>query len=378
MTTIYLIRHAEAEGNLYRRIHGWYDGRLTAMGTKQTAALEKRFENVHIDAVYSSDLTRAKDTARSIYVPKALPLHEREELREVGMGVWEDKCWGYVAQYEPQQLSYLNFEPEKWSVEGCEPYADSLERMERALFAVAGENEGKTVAVFSHGSIIRILLAKLLGWSSGEIKKVLYCDNTAVAKILADGGRMELEYYNDNSHLPAEISAFHRDTWWKDENAKDGRDMYFLPMDVFGRGEEYLRRYRDAWICSHGSDIGFSDIYLQWARGRCAEDKNSVMEAYLGDEVCGMLELAPSSGEAEGYGHIALLYLEERFRGRGLAVQLLGQAVSYYRNIGRHTLRLRVAESNTAARAFYGRWGFEVTETEWGMLGNTLTMCRPV
>ena len=39
MTTIYLIRHAEADGNLYRRAHGWYDSVITDRGYRQIAAL---------------------------------------------------------------------------------------------------------------------------------------------------------------------------------------------------------------------------------------------------------------------------------------------------------------------------------------------------
>ena len=58
MTRIYIIRHAEAEGNLYRRIHGQYDSLVTPLGYRQIQALEKRFQDIHLDAVYSSDLFR--------------------------------------------------------------------------------------------------------------------------------------------------------------------------------------------------------------------------------------------------------------------------------------------------------------------------------
>ena len=53
VTKVYLIRHAEAEGNLYRRIHGWYDSLITENGYRQIAALQERFREVHVDAVYS-------------------------------------------------------------------------------------------------------------------------------------------------------------------------------------------------------------------------------------------------------------------------------------------------------------------------------------
>ena len=86
MTQIYLVRHAEAEGNLYRRIHGHYDSLITDLGYRQIAALAHRFESIHVDAVYSSDLFRTRTTAGAIYKPKGLPLVTRKALREVSMG----------------------------------------------------------------------------------------------------------------------------------------------------------------------------------------------------------------------------------------------------------------------------------------------------
>ena len=63
MTKIYLIRHAEAEGNLYRRIQGHWDGSITPLGLQQIDALAQRFRREHIDALYCSDLSRARATA---------------------------------------------------------------------------------------------------------------------------------------------------------------------------------------------------------------------------------------------------------------------------------------------------------------------------
>ena len=89
MTSIYLVRHAEAEGNLYRIAQGQDNSALTDRGWRQVRALEERFRDVKIDAVYSSDLYRTCATASSIYKPKGLPLHRDPELREICVGVWE-------------------------------------------------------------------------------------------------------------------------------------------------------------------------------------------------------------------------------------------------------------------------------------------------
>ena len=90
MTKIYLVRHAEAEGNLYRIAHGHYNGLITDWrGPKQIRALAQRFEGIRVDAVYSSDLYRTQTTAQAVYVPKHLPLHTSPAFREVHMGAWE-------------------------------------------------------------------------------------------------------------------------------------------------------------------------------------------------------------------------------------------------------------------------------------------------
>ena len=58
MTTIYMIRHAEAEGNLYRIVQGQHNSFITPCGHRQIACLAERFKDVQLDALYSSDLRR--------------------------------------------------------------------------------------------------------------------------------------------------------------------------------------------------------------------------------------------------------------------------------------------------------------------------------
>ena len=119
MTQIYLIRHAEAEGNLYRRVQGHYDGDITERGRKQIDKLAERFRDIHLDALYSSDLRRAVTTASAITRYHDLPLITTPRLREVAMGCWEDRPWGEV-EYPREQLVHFNCDPENQDVEGCE------------------------------------------------------------------------------------------------------------------------------------------------------------------------------------------------------------------------------------------------------------------
>ena len=164
MTSIYLIRHAEAEGNLYRIAQGQDNSNLTDRGWRQVRALEKRFADNHIDAVYASDLYRTCATASAIYKAKSLPLHRMAELREICVGRWEQRTWGDIYREDPAQMDYFNRQPDKWHVEGAETPRQVLERVLTAIRTIAAENEGKTVAVFSHGYAIRLILAYLQGY----------------------------------------------------------------------------------------------------------------------------------------------------------------------------------------------------------------------
>ena len=114
MTTIYLIRHAEAEGNLYRRIQGHWNGQVTPRGYLQIAALAERFRDVPIDAVYSSDLDRTQDTAGAILQYHDLPLQTTPALREVSLGSWEGRPWGDVEYESPEQMRFFNHDPARW------------------------------------------------------------------------------------------------------------------------------------------------------------------------------------------------------------------------------------------------------------------------
>ena len=207
MTTIYLIRHAEAEGNLYRRIHGWYNALITDNGFAQIAALQRRFQDIHIDAVWSSDLYRTQTTARAVYVPKGLELHTDPGLREVHMGDWEDKPWGEVYHFDGDRIALFNRSDPTWQAPNGESLGQVGERVHDALCRIAGGYPDKTIAVFCHGTAIRQLLAMVKGVAPQDWHKMGHSENTAVTRLFYDGGRLTLDpqLELDASHLPESI-----------------------------------------------------------------------------------------------------------------------------------------------------------------------------
>lgn len=369
MTTIYLIRHAEAEGNLYRFVQGHYNSEVTGKGLQQIHALKKRFENTHIDALYSSDLKRTLITSTAITVNHGLEPVINPLLREINLGVCEGISFGDMTHMDPQMMYYFNNDPGKWRAEKAETFAECTDRIYTTVSEIAAKHDGQTVAVVSHGMAIRSLLAKILDVKSEDIRSLPHGDNTSVSLLHYDNGKFDVKYYNDNSHLPEALSTFANQTWWrKDADGKDDANLRYEPFDPYEDYELYSACYADSWRAAHGNTLGFSpESYVMSAMEHHDMDEKSLVAVLRGeDEFIGLLELDPEKGKGAGYGWISLLYLRPDCRGMGLGIQPLGYAVIYYQMQGRKSVRLNVSSENTHAVGFYEHYGFEIIGKEPG------------
>ncbi len=349
MTEIYVIRHAQSEGNLFRMMQGQWDGAVTELGARQIAALAERFRNVPIDALYSSDLCRTRLTAGAILKYHDLPLHTDKALRELDMGPWEGRFFGDLKHLEAESLRTFITDMENWKVEGAETCRDVADRTYRRLLEIAEKHPGKTVAVVSHGAAIRCMLSRCLGISLSDTKNLPIPANTGVSRLVYDNGVFTADYINDNSHL----GAMDTPLWTR---TPDLRGENFDPASD---PDCYKTCYRDAWCAAHGSDAGFQPMpYFLSALDHYEYDRCAVMRIFDGDTFAGLIDLDPVRGAHAGIGWISLLYLRPEYRHMGCGIQLLGRVMSFYAALGRKSLRLHVAEDNTDALKFYKRWGF--------------------
>ena len=371
MTTIYLIRHAEAEGNLYRRAQGHFNSNVTYLGGKQISALAERFRDVHVDALWASDLNRTRSTAAAIrkYHPE-LALNVTPRLREIDVGVWEDVPWGQLDHDEHEMHELFNHDPGRWRVEGGEPYADVQTRMRDIILELAAMYDGKAVAVVSHAYSIRALACLLYGIPSEEVDSLPYGDNTSVTTLEAENGVLRVVQYGDASHLEAAgLSTFARQHWRKPGTGKRIHTR-FEPLDPRREGELYERCYADTWRASHGSLTGYAPaVYLHTAERLARRDPRCVMKLLYGEAFAGVVQLDPDRGREAGAGWISLLYIEPGLRGMRLGAQLIGHAVSVFRREGRGSIRLHVAEDNENALGFYEQCGFTSLRREQGIGG---------
>lgn len=193
LASIYIVRHGEAEWNVKHLVQseGRGDTPLTKFGRKQADDLAKVLKGIPFDAVYSSHLKRALQTAQVIADNRDLKVKISSDLRErsfgkfVGMNV--DDLLSLYKNFDDltidQKLNYKLDENE-------ESFTEGYKRFFNALHKIATEYMGKNILIVTHGDMIRGLLIRN---GYGDFKQVGGIDNCGYVKIQIQGQKIDIE-----------------------------------------------------------------------------------------------------------------------------------------------------------------------------------------
>ena len=364
MTTVYIIRHAEAEGNVYRRCHGQYDSLLTPRAYEQLPCLAKRFADVPLDAVYASDLFRARTTAKAVAESHGLAVEIRPVLREIDMGDWEDVPWAELPRLWPAEYAVWRARP--W--DAVPPHGESvMQAGRRMLDGVRGlvrENEGKSIAVVTHGSAIRGALTIAHGFAPEQMGEIGWGDNTCVAKFEFDGpDRLAVVYENDASHLPERLSTFAAIGWKDNKGVPETPQLWFRRADPMDAGDagKIVAFLRELHRNAYGTDANLDPdaLLADVARAQRVSPRACCFGCLESGEEAALVYLKTWYDDEPDIGLVGGFCIDERYRGRGLSGQILGQAISVYRALGKTYLCAHAAEHNARAQGFYRKFAFE-------------------
>lgn len=187
----YLVRHGETELNVKRIMQGHRDSSLTEIGISQAKDLGRKLKFIHFDAVFSSDLLRARRTAEIITAEKNLTVSTTKLLRERSFGKYEGwEFQKYFDRFEKDLKKYkIMTEKELF----CHKLDQDIESDEEVvgrfltfIREVALGYLGKRVLLVSHGGLIRTCLIHL-GFGTRQQLIPGCIKNTAYVRFLSDG-----------------------------------------------------------------------------------------------------------------------------------------------------------------------------------------------
>lgn len=239
VTTIYLVRHAEASGNVNETFQGRVDTAVTEKGMRQLDCLAERFRTIPIEALYASPMQRTRATAAAVNRYHQLPVQYMDELMEINGGVWEGKSWADLPGLYPEAYKLWQEQMHLFRIEGGESMQQVFDRMRSTVCAIAAKHPGQTVAVVSHGCAIRNFLCYAAGNPISCLNQVGWADNTAVSRVEFDeNGHCRLIYKNDASHLPPELSTLAGSKWCRHDGSAYLTDTDYLPASAGEKGEQ--------------------------------------------------------------------------------------------------------------------------------------------
>ena len=204
------MRHAQTEWNASGRIQGQADPPLSDSGRAQCQAVADRLAAVSIQAIFSSDLVRARETAAAVALRHpGLEARLDPDLREINLGQWEGADRKSLKRDWPDLFAAWRVRP-SWDLvpggEGAAAFkARSIGALGRAAAAVAPD---QTVAVITHIGVVRTLLSTMVGADAGELRWPWAIDNTGITVVegapdvtLWNTPALEIVAINDSSHL---------------------------------------------------------------------------------------------------------------------------------------------------------------------------------
>ena len=202
MTKVYFIRHCESTANRDRIIQGTSEFDITPEGEAQLRALGRRFENIHIDKIYSSPLIRTYKTALAVKGERDIEIEKDKGFIEFNFGKIQGLSHeSYQKQY-PELYEVFKNHFYDMDAPGGETYEHFYKTVWDAVQRVVSQNDGKTIAVTSHGGTIRAIFTRLLFDDLTKVHQTPPVVNTAVFEVdFYQDGSFDVKMQNDASHL---------------------------------------------------------------------------------------------------------------------------------------------------------------------------------
>lgn len=201
MTKLYIVRHGESVANRDNRLAGNLDLPLSAIGRKQANRTAEFLRDQPLEAVYSSDLSRAMDTASIIAAKHKLPVIPKPGLREINAGVWAGMTYPEIAAQFPDEYQVWK---ENIGLSRCPGGESSLQvqvRVKKTIEQIIGLHPDSTICLVTHGLALRMMEAVWTHTPPEDIAHIPFAANASVTVVIYEDGSAKLVRRNYCDHL---------------------------------------------------------------------------------------------------------------------------------------------------------------------------------
>lgn len=203
-TRICLVRHGETDWNAAGRLQGHIDIELNEAGHAQARALARRLAGERFAAIYSSDLTRARQTATAIAAALGQEVRLLADLRERRFGIFEGMTRSEARERHPQEYGAVERrQPDALPPGNGESLAQHARRVSAALQRLALAHAGESLLVVTHGGVLDIV-NRWVRSSPLDVPRDFTIPNAAINWISHDAAGWRIECWSDSAHLASD------------------------------------------------------------------------------------------------------------------------------------------------------------------------------
>lgn len=201
-TTFLFVRHGQSEANVAGIFAGHSGYPLSALGHEQAARTAEYIKGTYqVDAVYSSDLPRAFQTAEYTARAFGLPVVTDARFREIFAGKWEGTRFDSLSEQYPEAYGLWMKDIGNARCTDGEAVMELVERVWLGIKAVACANVGKCVVIATHATPMRAALWKAAGVSKDAIQQISWGSNCAISEFEFEDGKLTAIRVNQVGHL---------------------------------------------------------------------------------------------------------------------------------------------------------------------------------
>lgn len=199
-TRIIAIRHGETAWNVDTRIQGQLDIGLNETGHWQAQRLARAMADECLDAVYSSDLARARETAQVLANGVGLEVRVDSDLRERGFGIFEGLTYAEIERRFPDEARRWRQRDASFGPAGGERLQGFYQRAVGAVAAIAARHRGQHIAVVTHGGVLDALY-RAASRVALDAPRTWQVGNASINRLLASDEGFVLVGWADAFHL---------------------------------------------------------------------------------------------------------------------------------------------------------------------------------